>query len=355
MQIIVTVKSFEEKAAEFNFLIPAMKETMESVVNRLITLEEPPINIGNLVAIHFTENYREELFAFQESIGHPTFATQTKIGDGYAQVVYVAEGQGSPDLRGYHIFISKFIPMAIMVGQYGENLIGMLDTSEAELLEFAKKSQREKNKYLRMIRHELAHVEDGNNQNGWTWLESAFQGNTVKSMLRYDAFRLWEEYYACRRSNFFYDVNATTEEVTSLLSNLEEAEAEICDLRWKYNNGEITLDEFVQLLHEYIRLAFIYCCYFMGHTDGIYEYVVDKLQPELYPSRFYRRVGQMWGVLRAMADSYPNWDSPEVFDDLSTIILNCIVEFEIYPRDTDQGAYYDIPPRKLVTKSQELA
>ena len=244
-----------------------------------------------------------------------------------------------PDLRGYHIFISKFIPMAIMVGQYGENLIGMLDTSEAELLEFAKKSQREKNKYLRMIRHELAHVEDGNNQNGWTWLESAFQGNTVKSTLRYDAFRLWEEYYACRRSNFFYDVNATTEEVTSLLSNLEEAEAEICDLRWKYNNGEITLDEFVQLLHEYIRLAFIYCCYFMGHTDGIYEYVVDKLQPELYPSRFYRRVSQMWGVLRTMADSYPNWSDSKIFDDLSAIIFNCIVEFEIYPEDTPHGIY----------------
>ena len=353
MQIIVTVKNFDEKAADFNYLIPSLQETMESVVNRLITLEDPPINTENLVAIHFTENYREELFAFQESVGHPAFATQNKVGDGYAQVVYVTAEQGSPDLRGYHIFISKFIPMAILVSQHAENLVGALDTPDEKLLDFAKQSNHEKNKCLRMIRHELAHVEDGNNQKGWIWLESAFQGNTVKSTLRYDAYRLWEEYYACRRSNFFYDVDAIAEEVSSLLSSLETAEAEICDLRWKYNTREIALDDFVRLLHEYTRSDFIYCCYFMGHTDRIYKYVIDKLQPELYPSRFYKYVGQMWDVLRTMADSYPNWNGPRIFDDLSEVILKCIEEFEIYPEDTTRGAYYDIPPRKLITKSRE--
>ena len=144
MQIIVPVKRFDEKAADFNYLIPTLKETMESVVNRLITPEDPPLNTDNLVAIHFTENYREELFAFQESVGHPAFATQNKIGDGYAQVVYVAEVQGSSDLRGYHIFISKYIPMAILVGQHGENLVTTLDTPDEDLLNFTKRSNCEK-------------------------------------------------------------------------------------------------------------------------------------------------------------------------------------------------------------------
>ena len=353
MQIIVTIKSFDNEAADYSFLIPALEETMRSAVDCLITLEEPPINTDNLVAIYFAENYREELFAFQKSVGHPEFATQNKIGDGHAQVVHVVEGQGTADMLGYHVFFSKIIPTAIVVNLYLENLIVNRDTAETELLEVVKQSKRNKNKYLRMIRHELAHIEDENNQANWTWLESSLEGDSLKPLLRCEAFHLWKEYYACRRSNFFYDADATAEEMTSLLSNLETAEAEICNLRWKYNTRKITLDEFVRLFHEYIRLALTYCCYFIVHTDRFYDYLADKLQPELYPSRLYKYVSQMWGILRSMANSYPNWNSPEYFDNLSEVILKCIEDFEVNPKDTEQGIYYSIPPKKLETKSNE--
>ena len=349
MQIIVTTMSFDNYGAAFDFLIPSMADAMERLINQLIVLEDPPININNLNAIHFTDKYPEELFEFQKTIGHHAHATHNKLGDGHAQVVYVAEGQGAQELQGYHIFFSKLIPMAVMVGQYAEDNSSLFDT------EYLKKVKLEKNRYIRLMRHELAHVEDENNQKNWTWLETAFQGNTLISVLRVNAARLWEEYYACRRSDFYYDLDGTVDELGSLLHSLDKAEEEVCDLRWKYNNGHITLDEFVCLLYEYVRLAFIYCCYFMGYNDRAYEVLVDKLNPDLYPSRFYPFMGQMWGILRTMADSYPDWSSPEIYDELADIILKCLEQFEVYPEDTDCGLYYDIPLKKLTTRSKETS
>lgn len=347
VRIIVTVKSFDDQMSQFDFLIPSMANTMEQLTYRLISLEEPPINVDGLNAIHFTDNYREELFAFQESVGHHSFATKNKIADGYAQVVMVKEGQSSPENVGYHIFVSKLIPMTIMVGQF-------LEDNPGEASEDLVQNLREtKNEYARMLRHELSHVEDENNQKNWAWLEESFSHKNLQTTLRYDTYRLWEEFYACKRSNFIYDVNSVSREISSMLSNLETAEKEICELRWKYNNESLPLNDFVALFHEYVRSAFIYCCYFMGHMDRIYEYVSDKLQPDLYPSRFYSFMPCMWKALRKMNESYPEWSGPEIYDDLAEIVLKCIEEFEIYPKYTAGGVYYDIPVKHLITKSEE--
>ena len=45
MQIIVTIESFDSESAQFDFLIPYLKNTMENVIKQLIELEKPYINI----------------------------------------------------------------------------------------------------------------------------------------------------------------------------------------------------------------------------------------------------------------------------------------------------------------------
>ena len=338
MQIIVTIKSFDSNLKQFDFLIPSIRSAMESVIKQLVTLEKPYININNLVAVHFTENYQEELFAFQKSIGQHAFATKNKIAEGHAQVVATKDG--------YHIFFSKLIPMFIVIGQFLENNSDKIDIDNLKQIVLEKKN------LLRVIRHELSHVEDEDNQKSWPWFKHAFDEYNLQNILRLDAHRLWEEYYACRRSNYFYDLDGISEEINNLLSNLDKAEKEICDFRWKYNTNEIDLDTFIRLLHEYIRSAFIYCCYFMGHTDRVADDLMDKIIQTEYPSRFFHLIPDMWKALKSMVRVYPQWDNPEIYDELSSIVLHCIESFEIYPRETDEGVYYDIPPKKLMPKKE---
>ncbi len=347
MNVIVTVKSFDDNLQQYDFLIPSIKGVMEKVILQLAQLQEPAIDITGINTVHFVDNYRDELFDFQNSVGHHSFATLNKIAMGHAQVVYVHKEE-SKELEGYHIFFSKLIPMSILVGQYIEDNSEKLDATIVE------KAKLEKNVYLRMIRHELAHIEDENNQKEWSWLSTAFTENMVKAHIRYDAYRLWSEFYACQRSNFIYDAEEAVEELTSLMRDLTTAEKEICELRWKYNTHKIELDAFVKSIHEYVRSAYIYGCYFMGHMNELYETINKQIKPELMESRFFHHFPQMWIVLRGMLSIYPNWESAEILDDLANLILITLEEFEVYPEDTEDGVYYSIPPKKIYPLSNNL-
>ncbi|WP_295088205.1 hypothetical protein [Ruminococcus sp.] len=347
MKIVVTIKDFENDMSQFNFLIPSIGDSMEKLIYQLVNLDGPPIDINGLNTIHFTDNYRSELFHFQELIGNDTFSTSNKIGSGHAQVVTAKEGKAPPDVVGYHIFIDKIIPLTILVSNSTENSQEVIDK------DIINQVRDTKNVYIRMIRHELAHVEDHNNQKKWNWFKEAFKSSDLQATLRYSGYRLWEEFYACKRSNFIYNIENAINELDTLNSSLETAEKEICDLRWKYNFQQISLDEFVSQLYDYIITAFIYCCYFMGHMDKIHDSIIKNLYSEQYPSRFYPFIPKIWDTLERMAEHYPNWDGPEIFDDLASIIKRSIESFEIYPNETPEGTYYKIPIRRLKTKKEE--
>lgn len=339
MKIIVTTKSFGEGFTDFDGFLPFLPQIMEQTISMLALLERPEINIDKLVAVHITDDYRKELFDFQESIGQAKFYTHNKIGEGKGQVITVEDG--------FHIFFDKQVLVPIIAAQIFENNQLQIDNKIKASLAI------EKNKYLRMVRHELAHVEDLTNQQKWNWAMGFGVSNNIKDNLQYIALRLWEEYYACQRSNFMNNIEMLEDELSSLLSNLTVAEEEICKQRWKYNIREISLKDFLKTLFEYIKMAFVYCCYFMGH----YNKHSDTLEPFFvqgsYLSRFYSFIPSMWECLKIMHESYPNWNTMEIFNGLSDILLCSIRSFEVYPEDTTEGTYYSIPPKELITRKQE--
>lgn len=346
MDVIVTIKSFDDELHQFNNMLPMVEQCMQSAITQLAILDDNPIDLSNLKSIHFTDNFREELFEFQKSVGIKEHATLNNLGRGYAQVVYV----GSPnadELCGYHIFCDKQIALVIMVGQFIE------DNFHQFTEEVTMNAKKEKLYYLRALRHELAHVEDETNQKKWIWFEHAFDQDGVKSSMRQIALRMWEEYYACRRSMFFDDRMLLEDELISLYNHLDLAEREICELRWKYNTREIDLNDFITSFGDYLRTALFFCCYFMGHHDQIYEIAVGKVQL-LTPSRFVGYIPELWKHLREMSSTYPNWSGVEVFDSLSKTIGQCINGFEIYLREERDGIYYDIPEKRLKPLSENI-
>ena len=79
MNVDVTVKSFDDNMQQYDFLIPSIKGTMETVIYQLAQLREPFIDITGINTVHFVDNYRNELFDFQHSVGHHSFATLNKM------------------------------------------------------------------------------------------------------------------------------------------------------------------------------------------------------------------------------------------------------------------------------------
>ena len=163
-------------------------------------------------------------------------------------------------------------------------------------------------------------------------------------------YRMWEEYYACKRSKYNMNLGMVLDEFEQLIENLDKTEKIICDLRWKYNTNEISLDYFVSALFDYVRLALIYCCYFAGHADDIYSQFIKVANMEQCNSRFIPLIPRLWTFLRNMAIKYPQWENWGEFDDLISIVDECIREFQVYPDNTAEGTYYSIPVRKLLPK-----
>ena len=163
-----------------------IKEKIKQLMkDKQITIYQLSLN-----KFYFTDDYLNELFAFQKSVGHNTFATRNKIAGGHAQVVSVEEGEGKPDDIGHHIFIDKIIPLTILIGQLTENSTEITDESSITI------ARNSKNEFIRMIKHELAHVEDKNNQKRWEWLDAMYSVKDLQNGLRQNALRFWEEYYA---------------------------------------------------------------------------------------------------------------------------------------------------------------
>lgn len=346
----VTVKSFDDQSY-YDFLIQSIESAMLDVVTKLSALEQPEINIQKLNTIHIPDNYRDELFAFQKSVGHHAFTTQNKIATGHAQVIHVSESDTEcSDLYGYHIFINKLIPMVILSTQY------LLDNNDySELPEMKDNLVLQRDTYLMMIRHELAHVEDETNQEQIECLKTLATQKTFESKLKSIALRFWEEYYACKRSAFNISVQKAANEFSNLINRLNEAEKEICSLRWKYNTMEITLEDFLKLFYEYIESSFIYCCYFAGHLDFLYDNLIKQLRFEDIPSRFFPFLAELWMQLRKIYVIYPRWNNMEIFDGLKSIIVNCAESFDVYFQNTDVGPYFSIPPKKLINKNEEYS
>lgn len=348
MKIKVSVQSFDNP--QFNFLIPSIDNAMKNAIIQLADLEELHINISKLNTIHITEDYQNELFSFQQQIGHTTFVTNNEIAKGVAQVINVKTTDcTTEDLIGYHIFMDKCIPMILLLSEYS------LDTQNGIQLSDEEIDQIKENKldYLIKVRHELAHIEDLTNQENLLWIPKIYQDLSVNGQLRCQALHLWREYYACQRSIFNHNAKILAENLNELFVNLEKAEKEICELRWKYNTQLITLESFVKKLYDYIYTAYVYCCYSAGHLDIIYNNFFEDHQIDSKPSRFLSYFPKLWKALRNLRDMYPNWSGAEIFDEIASILLATIKSFEVYPLDTPDGIYFSIPPKKLNLKSGE--
>lgn len=341
MKIEVTIKTFE--IPEANGFIPFVAPMMENAIKQLIRLPgQKPMEVDELNTVHFVDDYLVELKEFQKQYGTSQYVTNNKLGRGHAIVEYL--GDNAPiDLKGYHIFVDKAVPQTIVLVQQIENNKASLPLPEEQFEQLV----REKKEFLRMLRHELAHVEDGIKRRQLTWIQKLYHGKGIENRLNRISMRLWEEYYACKRSSYYYDVDGLGVQLSSMMDSLWKAEDEICELRWQYNSRNLDLDDFIEKFYIYLQMALIYCCYYCGHADDFYDELKLLFVKHEAPSRFYKYIPRLWEALRNLYADYPEWPDEKVLSETSAIILDCVKEFEVFPRDEDEGIYYEILPKRL--------
>jgi hypothetical protein len=306
----------EERKDEVLRVLANIVREIESLAN---------LNINTLSEIIIPDDFDAELVAFQEAHGILEVGrTNDEQGMAAGKVIeYLETGE-----LVQSIFLDKQV------------WLGMLYSQEKEDHDMA----------IHLLHHELAHVQ------GNQYLNEIFGAefplpymSDLQSLLTYLARIVWEEYYANRVSGGSMPM-AHGCRIPILYETVDYVEAEASDLIATYRlDGDIgTL--FQNAFEVCWRLMYsvgstlgylhYFASYFSDQGDGIRE-IVKNIGDQLESFR------EVWtdsgSALSSLFESFPNWSEIEDLEELSKVVLKAFHELGLFPRQTKDGVYVDVP------------
>lgn len=303
------------------------KNAIMSVIKKL----SEGLNLSHLEAIIVPQNYKEELFDFQQQKGIRVGYTENDMGVGHAMALtYNENGEYKST-----IFISKIIAFPFVQ----EELLNSLE--EDVRIQFIEA----RNKTINHIHHELVHVHES------SLLKKAFLNEKVDTSsdmfindLRLLAQMVWSEYYACRLSSS--TCTDIADEIDNLLKQAllakEKADEKIEEYK---HHGDI--DKLVQEVYSSLQMILNYSAYLHGKlymldTDYRLECIskINELLKETFIFDTWVTIGE---DLNNLFESFPNWLERDVFDPFGQTIQGLINRLGVFPEATLEGIYYSVP------------
>lgn len=295
------------------------KELLRSIVKRL----SQGLNLESLDYIIIPKDFPSELFAFQREKGLREEYTRDELGTAAAKTLsYFKDGGFTQSI---FLDSNKFF----------------LDPAKSEDLEVA----------VFLINHELCHIHDGYTKYktiGWCHKPQ----KNLSVILKNRADDIWSEYIANRLALRKINVNGNLEmtfspivlgyDLSLLLDRIPLAknkiEKSIFEYRYHANINQL-LEEVIenasQLLKATGRLY--------GHIHGLNLFDTKQLNDDISKTYFKNTWDSIGPILQELYKKYPYWSSSNELNDLSEIVLKTWNIFGIFPRDTNQGIYVDVP------------
>lgn len=326
-------KSFNEK----DMLTEEQSNYYKQVVYTLADELGKEMNISKLESIIIPDQYKDELFEFQKSIGVKQWCTDDDTGTGFGQVVTKVLNEE----KGHTIFLDKKLIAAL----FDENtLLLMKENMDEQSFE---KLNDCRILAINILHHELSHVHEMSMTEDIEWTHNLnIDNDLLKYHLREMAMSIWREYYACRVSAATHQIGRSDFHYIIELSN--KIEHDILLQRKNYNLRIIGLNEFVNIFNNRIISLLKFSTYAHGNyfylkskdeRDIIINALLGELEGNLFKG-YWVRLGM---VLDELFLKYPNWSTIDIIDDLCKVILEYMEEFNVHIENKHEGLYYKIP------------
>lgn len=174
---------------------------------------------------------------------------------------------------------------------------------------------------LQILAHECAHAEDlkfRDEDSPGVLLQTQVK-EWIDNHLGPQAYAMWEEYYACRRTARFFPA-AGEGFLSSLCSSLETTPVTIeaaIDRFYTHNDVNLLASETLEPAGRPLRLA----AYLLGHLDGLSQDWLDqvKLVEQIAGTPTYSFIERMHIELRRLWDRKGGWSGLEDFQTLTEI------------------------------------
>ncbi len=291
---------------------PKETHVLKTVIRDLVVrLRKQPLDLARLESIIITKDYEGELATFQTVSGNPLVYTNEEYARGHGQVVsQVRDGE---------------LSMTVLLDDV---LCRKLLSAQEDSVRFA----------IHMLHHELCHVHDINHKSRCLskyWLNYRVHG--LDAHLLPIAMGIWDEYFACRYSAGTADTTSVSNYVSSLADAVRRTRNLVKETIREYRT-DLDIGRLMEVALRHGGFLLKTAAYVHGYLAGLGQ-SMKALSPqmnEILQNSYFKSIWeQMGNDLQKMHDSYPNWDSLEIFDGLKRLVNEFFVgsglEFEEMP------------------------
>lgn len=298
---------------------PTIKQVLEEYIPQL------NLSLGSLTRITVTDNFFEEVLAFQERHNKKIKgATKTSTSVAVAKVLDYTNKQGE---YKQEIFLSSFIALGLL-----------------------SQDANDRQKAFHFIHHELVHIHDGYIRNQ-IYTDDEVRGvgaHMLTHKLRVHSDIIWSEYIAERLSYNTGTPDSIHRFLSHLLGVIADVKKSIKEKIDSYRyDGNIDL--LMKVLEEETSMMLKLSGNLAGVLQGClsisdsYQKVMDVVD-ELLEATF---LSSTWLLLKEelayLYDLYPNWSEISVLDSMGTIVLTCWNELGVFPEVNGEQMYVSIP------------
>lgn len=325
MKVMYIVNEVKPMVVEFNVkkilsvidVVPSLKAYMEKVCATIANHILADFDSTQLERIIVTDNFVSDVLQFQRAnLDGVEGVTCNEYGKAYGKMIFV------PKQKRYYIFLDAEYATFLI----DDTLMGSIISSVGD--ELKEDILKGRNCAINLLAHELEHFKFA-----CSFTKPTTEKNLESEYISF-IFQLFDEYYVTRKSLKYSPVPIFPYD-EDYMAKIEE---HIVANRFKYNMGEISLDEFVPLFHQYTNQALmnIAANIALKHETGndmvLFENCLcSNLLQELEDS------------FKSLFDLSENGTQPDISQELINWINEYFSLFRVYITETPQGYRYRIP------------
>ncbi|AZV45681.1 hypothetical protein BAOM_p028 (plasmid) [Peribacillus asahii] len=291
-------------------------EALISFISQLVDIGE--LLIENLKHIYVTNNYTEELEAFQTKHGLNVGHTKNEIGEGFAMTLsYINEDAGEEQ--------AIFLRAEVLFGLFNE--------------EVQEGNRLSKN----LLYHELAHVSDHLHQKRM-FDKNEFRDLDLLPAILYDlSLHIWQEYYAYRKAATLFP--SSDFQLDSFGETLD----------WFYDrskqyikncNGDY--DYLMKNMYGDAGYLFRTAASIHGNLQG---FQIDDLRKQemlgsiitIFANNYWVDIFEELGIeLINLYNTYPRWQGYEQLEKLNQIVIKTFNRLGVFPQEAGSRIFVEL-------------
>ncbi|WP_428026196.1 hypothetical protein [Arcobacter sp.] len=307
-KVVLKIENLDKESK--NIFVQNFKELIVEIKNAL------ELEINTLDKVILTENYKRELELLKEEGINESFLTYTDNGLG------VGIGK-TIDFNGKDIVI------------LGETFLSMYSNEDT------------KESTFNILAHELAHIDDKNKKNAYIKDFFIEEYANYENKVFYPLVKnSWNEFYANYKASILLQPSNLDNCHNAFFNALNNFDKNIFVKKLNYQNGIISLSEFLDSFNTHAYYLFNQASYLLGNIIGInytLNKYLDRTNSSIKSTVMEETLYAMERIFNNLIQNYPDkWNGTKELENLKLCLIDYYKDIGVIFKEVEGQSYVDV-------------